>query len=254
VGETCDEDQYPTYWKSRLKSFFDRSGRADCIGTMPREGALTILGTLCCGDFESSPVIKHTLDIVDVFWGFDVALHRKKHFPAVNWLTSFSKSGPALQAALASFDVEFEKNVLVINDILAAERDLLERVQTSGRDSLSEDQKCTLAMAKLIREDFLQQNCFLEHECPLAKTIGMMQIIVAFRSAAQKAIAESTVEATVTWDMIFNSLRELLTQICAMKFELPNQSDVHFKQFFNNLNAKVEHAFHALADEKVSTS
>merc|ERR1711907_700770 len=111
--------------------------------------------------------------------------------------------------------------------------------QLVGKDSLSEDQKCTLEVAKIIREDFLQQNGFTEFDffCPLAKTIGMMKVIVGFHEAAQKAIAESTGDSKVTWALIYSS----------MKVELPRQSEEHFKRVLNiQLYEEVQAAFRAL--------
>merc|ERR1712087_418713 len=109
-----------------------------------------------------------------------------------------------------------------MKDILQKEDDLQEIVQLVGKDSLSEDQKCTLEVAKIIREDFLQQNGFTEYDfmCPLAKTIGMMKVIVGFHDAAQKT-----------------------------KFELPRQSEEHFKQVFVALHDEVVNAFRGLAEE-----
>merc|ERR1712125_179129 len=115
-------------------------------------------------------------------------------------------------------------------EILQKEDDLQEIVQLVGKDSLSEDQKCTLEVAKIIREDFLQQNGFSEYDfkCPLAKTIGMMRVIVGFHETAQKQIAESTGDQKIGWSMINNSMRELIEKITAMKFELPGQTDEVF--------------------------
>merc|ERR1711871_1522058 len=102
------------------------------------------------------------------------------------------------------------------------EDDLQEIVQLVGKDSLSEDQKCTLEVAKIIREDFLQQNGFSEYDffCPLAKTIGMMKVIVTFHQLAQKAIGETSGEAKVGWNTIYNSMKDIVVKITSMKFEL----------------------------------
>merc|ERR1711920_152626 len=111
-----------------------------------------------------------------------------------------------------------------------------EIVQLVGKDSLSEDQKCTLDVAKIIREDFLQQNGFSDYDffCPLAKTIGMMKVIVAFHECSQKAMAEFTGDQKVTWNTISAD----------MKFDMPRQSDEHFRQTLNvKLYEKVITAF-----------
>merc|ERR1719181_1418933 len=122
-----------------------------------------------------------------------------------------------------------------MKEILQKEDDLQEIVQLVGKDSLSEDQKCTLEVAKIIREDFLQQNGFSDYDfmCPLAKTIGMMKCIVTFHELAQKAIGESTGENKVGWGTIYNALRDIVVKITSMKFELPRQSEDHFKKTFS---------------------
>merc|ERR1719326_922967 len=114
-----------------------------------------------------------------------------------------------------------------MKEIIQKEDDLQEIVQLVGKDSLSEDQKCTLETAKIIREDFLQQNGFTDYDfrCPLAKTIGMMRCIVGFHELAQKAIAESTGEQKVGWNSIYNAMKPLVVEITNMKFQLPAQTE-----------------------------
>merc|ERR1719265_2223518 len=101
-----------------------------------------------------------------------------------------------------------------MKEILQKEDDLQEIVQLVGKDSLSEDQKCTLEVSKIIREDFLQQNGFTEYDfkCPLGKTIGMMRVIVTFHEAGQKAIAESTGDSKVGWNAIYSSMRDIVVK------------------------------------------
>merc|ERR1719326_632660 len=139
-----------------------------------------------------------------------------------------------------------------MKEIIQKEDDLQEIVQLVGKDSLSEDQKCTLEIAKIIREDFLQQNGFSDYDfrCPLAKTIGMMRNIVGFHELAQKAIAESTGEQKVTWSTIYNAMKDLIVKITSMKFEMPQNTDDHFKATFNKLYEDVCAAFVTLAEEK----
>merc|ERR1712190_262069 len=123
-----------------------------------------------------------------------------------------------------------------MKEILQKEDDLQEIVQLVGKDSLSEDQKCTLEVAKIIREDFLQQNGFTEYDfmCPLAKTIGMMKVIVGFHEAAQKGMSEFTGEQKIVWNTINNAMKEnIIKKVTDMKFELPRQSEEYFKQTLN---------------------
>merc|ERR1711998_435443 len=121
------------------------------------------------------------------------------------------------------YDPEYQMLQQKMKEILQTEDDLQEIVQLVGKDSLSEDQKCTLEVAKIIREDFLQQNGFTEFDfmCPLAKTIGMMKVIVGFHEAAQKAMAESSGDTKVTWAITYANMKDLIKTITDMKFEMP---------------------------------
>merc|ERR1711927_25444 len=134
--------------------------------------------------------------------GLDKKLAQRKHFPSVNWNISFSKYIRILEPFFNKYDPEYSMLQQKMKEILQKEDDLQEIVQLVGKDSLSEDQKCTLEVARIIREDFLQQNGFVDYDfkCPLAKTIGMMRCIVGFHDAAQKAIAESSGENKITWN------------------------------------------------------
>merc|ERR1711935_1027522 len=127
-----------------------------------------------------------------------------------------------LEPYFEKFDPEYSFLQQKFREILQKEDDLQEIVQLVGKDSLSEDQKCTLDVAKIIREDFLQQNGFSDYDffCPLAKTIGMMKVIVGFHEAAQKAIGESTGETKIGWNTIWTQMRDLVVKITSMKFEL----------------------------------
>merc|ERR1711862_1092397 len=191
-------------------------------------GSITIVGAVSPpgGDF-TDPVTSATLSIVQVFWGLDKKLAQRKHFPSVNWNISFSKYIRVLEPYFEKFDPDYQNSQQKMKEILQKEDDLQEIVQLVGKDSLSEDQKCTLEVAKIIREDFLQQNGFTDYDfkCPLAKTIGMVKIIVSFHDAAQKAIADSTGESKVGWGTIYNSMRELVVKITSMKFEMPDAAE-----------------------------
>merc|ERR1711975_68428 len=227
LAEMPADAGYPAYLGARLASFYERSGRCRCVGNPEREGSITIVGAVSPpgGDF-TDPVTSATLSIVQVFWGLDKKLAQRKHFPSVNWNISFSKYIRILEPFFNQYDPEYSMLQQKMKEILQKEDDLQEIVQLVGKDSLSEDQKCTLEVAKIIREDFLQQNGFSDYDfkCPLAKTIGMMRNIVGFHELAQKAIAESTGEQKVGWSTIYNQMRELVIKITSMRFELPRQA------------------------------
>ena len=123
-------------------------------------------------------------------------------------------------------------------------------MQLVGKDSLSEDQKCSLEVAKIIREDFLQQNGFSSYYfmCPLAKTIGMMKVIVHFHDTAQRYIAESSGDRKVTFGHIMATMRELVVKITDTKFEMPRQPDSHFKKVYGELVDELNAGFRVMGE------
>jgi len=253
LAEMPADAGYPAYLGARLAAFYERSGRVQCLGNPAREGSVTIVGAVSPpgGDF-TDPVTSATLSIVQVFWGLDKKLAQRKHFPSVNWNISFSKYIRILEPYFEKLDPEYGMLQQKMKEILQKEDDLQEIVQLVGKDSLSEDQKCTLEVAKIIREDFLQQNGFTDYDykCPLGKTIGMMRVIVGFHEAAQKAIAESSGEQKVGWNMIYASMKGLVVKMTEMKFELPGNTEEHFKTTFTKLYEEILAGFRSLAEEK----
>merc|ERR1719264_1390995 len=198
------------------------------------------------------PVTSATLSIVQVFWGLDKKLAQRKHFPSVNWNISFSKYIRVLEPFFEKYDQDYSMLQQKMKEILQKEDDLQEIVQLVGKDSLSEDQKCTLDVAKIIREDFLQQNGFSDYDfmCPLAKTIGMMKVIVAFHETAQKAMAEYSGDQKITWNTICASMKDMIKKITDMKFEMPRQPEDFYRKTFVALFDEVNAAFRNLVEEK----
>merc|ERR1711874_314348 len=253
LAEMPADAGYPAYLGARLASFYERSGRVQCIGSPAREGSVTIVGAVSPpgGDF-TDPVTSATLSIVQVFWGLDKKLAQRKHFPSVNWNISFSKYIRILEPYFDKYGPEYGMLQQKMKEILQKEDDLQEIVQLVGKDSLSEDQKCTLEVAKIIREDFLQQNGFTDYDfmCPLAKTIGMMKVIVGFHESAQKTMAEFTGEHKIGWNQIAAAMRDMVKKVTDMKFELPRQSEEHYKKTFLALYDEVVAAFRTMAEER----
>merc|ERR1719439_337995 len=198
LAEMPADSGYPAYLGARLASFYERSGRVQCLGTPSREGSITVVGAVSPpgGDF-TDPVTSATLSIVQVFWGLDKKLAQRKHFPSINWTISFSKYIRTLEPYYEEAEPEYLRLQQQFREILQSEDELQEIVQLVGKYSLSEDQKCTLETARIIREDFLQQNGFSDYDfmCTLPKTIGMMKVIVSFHETSQKAMAEFSGDA-----------------------------------------------------------
>merc|ERR1711937_429209 len=253
LAEMPADSGYPAYLGARLASFYERSGRVQCMGSPAREGSITVVGAVSPpgGDF-TDPVTSATLSIVQVFWGLDKKLAQRKHFPSINWNISFSKYIRVLEPFFEQYDPEYQMLQQKMKEILQTEDDLQEIVQLVGKDSLSEDQKCTLEVAKVVREDFLQQNGFTDYDfmCPLAKTIGMMRNIVSFHECGQKAIAESSGDNKIGWNTITTALKPQLVKLTSMKFEMPQNTDEFFKKTFADLNEEIVGAFRTLAEER----
>jgi len=250
LAEMPADAGYPAYLGARLASFYERSGLVQCLGNPPREGSVTIVGAVSPpgGDF-TDPVTSATLSIVQVFWGLDKKLAQRKHFPSVNWNLSFSKYIRVLEPFFEKFDPDYQFLQQKFKEILQKEDDLQEIVQLVGKDSLSEDQKCTLEVAKIIREDFLQQNGFVDYDfmCPLPKTIGMMRVIVTYHESAQKCMAETSGDNKITWNMIMAEMKALHTKVTEMKFVLPRQADEVFNKVYGDLNEELLQAFRTMA-------
>lgn len=205
LGEMPADSGYPAYLGARLAAFYERAGRVSCLGSPKREGSITVVGAVSPpgGDF-SDPVTSATLGIVQVFWGLDKKLAQRKHFPSVNWNISYTKYMNVLGPMFEQMSPDYLTLQNSVKRILSEEASLSEIVQLVGKDSLSEDQKVSLEVARIIREDFLQQNAFSDYDytCPLDKSVNIMKAIVHFHDEAQQAIAESPQERRITWTQV----------------------------------------------------
>jgi V/A-type H+/Na+-transporting ATPase subunit A len=191
LEEMPGEEGYPAYLSTRLAQFYERAGRVAPLGTK-KEGSVSIIGAVSPpgGDF-SEPVTQGTLRVTKVFWALDAKLAQRRHFPSINWLTSYS-------LYLQSLDAWFAKNVATdwhslveeMMSTLQEEDKLLEIVQLVGSDALPEKQQIILLVARLIREVLLQQNAFHEVDtyCNLKKTYNIMQAISHFSKLANSAL------------------------------------------------------------------
>eukprot|EP01006_Ploeotia_vitrea_P001928 TRINITY_DN105993_c0_g1_i1.p1 TRINITY_DN105993_c0_g1~~TRINITY_DN105993_c0_g1_i1.p1 ORF type:complete len:621 (-),score=98.13 TRINITY_DN105993_c0_g1_i1:125-1939(-) len=251
LAEMPADQGYPAYLGARLASFYERAGRVKCLGAPEREGAVTIVGAVSPpgGDF-SDPVTSATLGIVQVFWGLDKKLAQRKHFPSVNWLQSYSKYLASLEGYFEKFDTDFIYLRTKVAEILQREEDLQEIVQLVGKESLSEADKILLEVAKVIREDFLQQNAFTEYDkfCPLYKTVCMLRNIVTFYESATRAVQESSIDNAVTWTRIRNELSSTFFGLSKMKFQDPKDGEETLTTYFKKQNEDIINAFTQLLD------
>merc|ERR1719253_1885950 len=251
LGEMPADSGYPAYLGSRLAAFYERAGRVSCLGSPEREGTVSVVGAVSPpgGDF-SDPVTAATLSIVQVFWGLDKKLAQRKHFPSLNWLISYSKYMQVLGPYFNNMDPRYTYLQTQAKNILQQEDNLSEIVQLVGKESLSEDQKVIMEVAKLIREDFLAQNAFTEHEymCPLPKTVGMLSLIVRFYDLCQKAIADSPSDQKLTYAHIKTSLAPVIQKVIDSKYVDPRMPEAEMRKFYSDLNDELEAEFEKLCD------
>ncbi|MGO4987298.1 V-type ATP synthase subunit A [Gallicola sp. Sow4_E12] len=192
LEEMPGDEGYPAYLSSRIAEFYERAGKVICNGKDAREGALSAIGAVSPpGGDISEPVSQSTLRIVKVFWGLDHALSHRRHFPAINWLNSYSlyqtKVDRYMDSEVAS---DFSENRIRAMGYLQEESSLEEIVRLVGRDSLSQEDQLKLEVTKSIREDFLQQNAFHETDtyCSLEKQSKMLRAILEFYDSGLVAL------------------------------------------------------------------
>ena len=202
LEEMPGEEGYPAYLGSRLAQFYERAGRVITLGSADTEGALSVIGAVSPpGGDISEPVSQATLRIVKVFWGLDADLAYKRHFPAINWLKSYSLYLDTMAAwfnqTVAPDWMECRHSLM---RILQEEAELDEIVKLVGMDALSPPDRIKLEAARSIREDFLHQDAFHEVDTytPLAKQHRMMQLVLAYYQKAMQALEKgATVENLV---------------------------------------------------------
>ena len=193
LEEMPGEEGYPAYLTSRLAQFYERAGKVVCLGADKRQGALSAIGAVSPqGGDISEPVTQATLRIVKVFWGLDASLAYRRHFPAINWLNSYSLYRDRLSPWFRdNVSKSWMENTGKLLKTLQVESDLQEIVKLVGMDALSADDRMTLEIAQSIREDFLQQNAFEEDDSftPLDKQAALIELIFSFEEKARAAIA-----------------------------------------------------------------
>lgn len=233
LEEMPGEEGYPAYLASRLAEFYERSGRVQCLGSDERTGSASIIGAVSPpgGDF-SEPVTQNTLRVTRVFWALDAKLADRRHFPAINWLTSYSLYTDALEDWFKeNVGEEWMANKTKAMSILQKESELEEIVQLVGPDALPEREQVLLDVARMIREDFLQQNAFHEVDtyCPLEKQHRMLDIILKFQDRAMEAV-----DAGMSPEEIADL--EVIDDIARMKY-VPNET---FENKFKKIERKID--------------
>ena len=192
LEEMPGEEGYPAYLASRLAQFYERAGVVQCMGTEERSGSLTAVGAVSPpGGDLSEPVAQATMRIVKVFWSLDASLAYRRHFPAINWLNSYSLY---LDAVAPWFNEhlgpEFMKDRNRAMHLLQEENELNEIVQLVGKDSLSPKDQLTLEIARMLREDFLQQNAFMDVDAysSFDRQMRLLALILHYETLCRDAI------------------------------------------------------------------
>ncbi|NIP51928.1 V-type ATP synthase subunit A [candidate division KSB1 bacterium] len=206
LEEMPGEEGYPAYLAGRLAEFYERAGRVICLGELKdsdagrRTGSVTVVGAVSPpgGDF-SEPMTQNSMRVVGTFWALDYDLSRRRHYPAINWTRSFSlyrlQDWYSQEVADDWLDLAAEAMSL-----MQREAELLEIVQLVGPDALAENERAILAVARMMREDFLQQSAYhpIDRFCPLIKTYGMLKVIIGFFHFTQSALELEVPLETIT--------------------------------------------------------
>ncbi len=237
LQEMPGEEGYPAYLGSRLAQFYERAGMVKALGSEGRTGALSVIGAVSPpGGDISEPVSQATLRIVKVFWGLDSALAYKRHFPAINWLTSYSlyvdNMGKWFEE---NVDEKFMTDRQKMMTLLQEEAELDEIVKMVGMDALSAGDRLKMEAARSIREDFLHQNSFHEVDTytPLHKQFLMMELVIAFYEQSAEALRQgATIKHILSMDV-----RE---KIGRFKYVLPENVDTEFENIQKSLAQELE--------------
>jgi V/A-type H+-transporting ATPase subunit A len=236
LEEMPGEEGYPAYLASKLAAFYERAGRVMTIGSKDRISSTSIIGAVSPpgGDF-SEPVTQNTLRVTKVFWALDAKLADRRHFPSINWLTSYSLYDKNLSPW---FDENVDKNFGELKveamAILQKESELQEIVQLVGPDALPERERLLLEVSRMVREDFLQQNAFHEVDtfCSLKKQYKMLKAILGFHKDALEALEKGkTLDEIIAVDSV--------ADIAKMKYVSEKDFEKKSEELFKNIKSQL---------------
>jgi V/A-type H+-transporting ATPase subunit A len=241
LEEMPGEEGYPAYLSSRLAEFYERAGVVNCLGSDQRTGAISAIGAVSPpGGDISEPVSQATLRIVKVFWGLSADLAYQRHFPAIDWLTSYSLYSNRLNEWFnQNIDQDWSKSVQATMNILQKESELQEIVHLVGVDALSYQDRLTLECARSIREDFLHQSAFddVDTYSSPQKQIAILKMILSWYTEGEKYLnADGSFDAVIQMP-----IRE---KIARMKYVPENEKDEKYERIRTDMND----AFEALSE------
>ena len=239
LEEMPGEEGYPAYLSTRLAEFYERAGSVVCLGKDKRRGAVTAIGAVSpAGGDTSEPVSQATLRIVKVYWGLSAELAYQRHFPAIDWLKSYSLYDKKINRYFdENLDENWSYRIGTVRRILQEESELNEIVRLVGFDALSEKDRLTFECARMIREDFLQQDSFREVDrfTPPKKQTEMIGAILKWYAGGQQALKERAPYKEIMDEAV-------LTQIARMKYE----PDSSWQGFIDDLYTSIDALFERL--------
>ena len=240
LEEMPGDEGYPAYLGSRIAEYYERAGRVKTLGRGNREGSITAIGAVSPpGGDISEPVTQNTLRIVKVFWGLDAQLAQRRHFPAINWLSSYSLYLDEVGQYIDQHEqLAWSEKVTKAMNILQKESELQEIVRLVGLDSLSEKDRLTMNTAKMIREDYLQQNAFDEVDTytSFKKQVALLTNILTFDEEANRVL-----NLGAYFTEIMNGTVELRDRIARSKFIPEERLDA-----ICNLDAAIRENLHEI--------
>ena len=238
LEEMPGEEGYPAYLASRLAEFYERAGRMEVIGSDRRFGSISVVGAVSpTGADFSEPVTQNTLRIVKVFWALDTELAERRHFPAINWLTSYSLYQDSLEDWFKSeVNEEWVKLRQEAMYLLQRDEELREIVMLVGPDALSEGQRVILEAAKMVKEDFLMQHALhaVDSYCSPTKTLTMIRLIMKFYSRMRAAVESGAMLSKILEMPVREDIARLKIQppdvFEKTAEEVDRKMDLHFDQ------------------------
>lgn len=239
LEEMPGDEGYPAYLGSRLADYYERAGRVIALGADQREGSVTAIGAVSPpGGDTSEPVTQNTLSVVKVYWGLDSSLSRRRHFPSINWLTSYSLDSQKMNGYVGKqLGVDWNSLVNHTRNLLQEESELQEIVRLVGVESLPETDRITLLISAMIREDYLQQNAFddIDTYTSLNKQHQMLSTILHFEKEALKAM-----ELGAYFDDIVGATSALREKIGRMKY-VPEEETAQIEQVRTDITDAIQH-------------
>ncbi len=244
LEEMPAEEGYPSYLASRLAEFYERAGRVYTLGNPERVGSVSLVGAVSPpgGDF-TEPVTTHTMRFIRTFWALDANLAYTRHYPAINWITSYSayvetvKKWWAENVSLDWYDLRYQAYRL-----LQREADLLEIVRLLGPEALPDEEKLIIDVARMIREGFLQQSAYDEVDsyCPPSKQVKLLSLFVKFHRFAEEALRRGVSLKEIR-------AMEIIPKLIRAKYEVPNNR----LDLIDMIDKALEESFEKLLVEKV---